>query len=96
MRNASFKLAPIATATLLALGGCVPLTPNLDARFGEAVELARAQQTLNPDASNNTDPVKGMDGKAAKSTMDRYHESFKEPPPPVNVFTIGVGGGSGR
>jgi hypothetical protein len=37
--------------------------------------------------------VAGMDGKAAQETMVRYRESFKNPPPPANVFTIGVGTG---
>ncbi len=29
-------------------------------------------QILNPDASNNTDPVTGIDGRAATAAMDRY------------------------
>jgi hypothetical protein len=67
----------------------------LDASFGEAVAMARAQQTLNPDAPSNTDPVAGMDGVAAKGVMDRYNSSYKQPPAPVNVFNIGIGGSAG-
>ena len=35
-----------------------------------------------------------MDGKAARETMMRYQDSFKEPPPAVNVINIGGAIGS--
>jgi hypothetical protein len=73
---------------------CLATSPRLDARFGDSVNVAKAQQTLNPEASKNRNVVAGMDGKAAQETMLRYRESFKSPPPPSNVFTIGVSGGS--
>jgi hypothetical protein len=84
-------------ALLIAiLGGCATSsTPQLDSTFGDAVNAAKAQQTLNPDASQNTQSVDGMDGKAANSAVDRYHQSFDKPPATGNVFNIGVGGGSG-
>ncbi len=34
-------------------------TPMYDKQFGDAVRTLRAMQILNPDASNNTDPVTG-------------------------------------
>jgi len=92
-----------AVATVLALQACATTcatfdeclgkSPRLDARFGDSVNVAKAQQTLNPDASKNRNVVAGLDGKAAQDTILRYHESFKSPPPPANVFTIGVSGG---
>lgn len=84
-------------ALLMAcLAGCATSsTPQLDNTFGDAVNAAKAQQTLNPDASQNTQSVDGMDGKAANATIDRYHQSFEKPPATGNVFNIGVGGGSG-
>lgn len=81
-----------AAAAVLALQACAT-SPTLDARFGDSVNVAKAQQTINPDASKNRNAVAGMDGKAAQETMVRYRESFKNPPPPANVFTIGVGSG---
>lgn len=83
----------IGIAALLA--GCAARTPVLDRHFGEAVNTAKAQQTVNPDASRDPDPVAGLDGPAADATIDRYHKSYETPPQPVNVFTIGIGGGSG-
>jgi hypothetical protein len=60
--------------------------------MGQSLSLIKAQQILNPEASRNTDPVPGMDGRAAKSGYDLYQKSFKTPEPQSNAFTIGVGG----
>lgn len=81
------------SASLLA--ACMPLTPNLDSSFGNAVNQAKAQQTLNPDASRNTDPVTGIDGKAGQAVVERYYEGMKQEPAPATVINIGGGlGGS--
>lgn len=64
----------------LALAGCAETrTPHYDQHFGEAVREAVAQQTINPDASSNTDPVAGLDGKAANETINNYDKSFASP-----------------
>ncbi|MES2071434.1 MAG: pilus assembly protein [Pseudomonadota bacterium] len=84
-----------ALAALLALTACAQTTPRADAVFGDTVRVAVARQTMNPDASKNTDPVSGMDARAARDGLDRYHKSFKEPAPHPSVFTIGVGSGGG-
>jgi len=79
---------------LAPLGGCVSSpTPHYDARFGDAVRQARQLMIINP-APSNADPVAGMDGRAAADAMGRYQDSFKAPPPVVNVINIGgsVGG----
>ena len=88
------KLATICTLSLLT--SCASTTPEWDAKFGDAVRSSVAQQTINPEASQNTNPVKGIDGQAAEHAMERYHKSFKQPEAQTNVFTIGVSGsGSG-
>ncbi|GMV03683.1 MAG: hypothetical protein KJZ98_03005 [Burkholderiaceae bacterium] len=91
--------AAVAVAVSLAvalLAGCAGLPPvetrRLDAHFGDAVRQARAQQTLNPEASRNTDPVAGIDGVAAQNTIEQYQKGFKEPPPTFNI--LGIGGTS--
>ena len=73
------------------LAGCADKTPRLDQKFGEAVNTAKAQQTINPDAPRNADPVAGLDGVAAQNAVDHYDRTYKAPPPPVNVFNIGIG-----
>lgn len=91
-RTASWKLIALV-ASVGALAGCVSPAPVLDSQLGSAVLAARAQQTLNPDAARNAAPPV-LDGQAANDAIDRYHDSFKAPPAPVNVFTIGIGAGS--
>jgi hypothetical protein len=87
----------LAIAMLLALaGGCASVTPNYDARFGDAVRQAKQNMTINPDAGKNPDQVAGVDGKAARETIIRYQNTFKEPPPVVNVINIGGSLGNSR
>ena len=83
------------TLTLLLglLSGCASLTPNYDAKFGDAVRSAQRQQTINPDAGLALHEGAGVDGKAAQATILLYQGTFKAPPPVVNV--INIGGGSG-
>lgn len=73
------------------LSACVPLTPNLDSSFGNAVNQAKAQQTLNPDASRDTAPVTGMSGVEGDLAIDAYHESLKPTPPAPTIINIGGG-----
>lgn len=75
----------------LLLGACSTTTPNLDASFGKALREARANQTLNPRASENKDPVLGIDGQAGVSAQGRYQESFRAPPQTFEVNSIGGG-----
>jgi len=80
------------TGIVALLGGCAfpSTTPEVDARFGESLNIMKAQQTINPDASRNTDPVAGVDGKAAKGAYDNYRDSFRKPPAEgLNVTPIG-------
>ena len=95
MHSTTLKIVLAGLLASAALSGCAPTTPRLDANFGDAVNTAKAQQTLNPDASLNTDPVAGLDGTAANAVIDRYNKSYEKPPAPTNVFSIGVGTGTG-
>ena len=80
----------LAIALLLTLlAGCSTVTPHYDTRFGNAVREAKLKMTINPDAGKNPDQVLGMDGKSARETIIFYQNTYKEPPPPVNVINIG-------
>lgn len=85
----------LAGSFAVVIAGCATppetTTPNLDSKFGQAVNMAKAQQTLNPDASLNTDPVSGMTGKEGKLVIDAYHKSLEPPPPPATIINIGGG-----
>lgn len=84
----SLRLASLLSATSL-LAACASTTPQLDAAFGSAVREARTAQTLYPRASENTDPVLGIDGKAGASAQQRYQESFQAPPKTFEIINIG-------
>lgn len=87
---------PVAALMLAALAACAPTSPNFDRHFGETVPALRAQQTRNPDApiANQDKMADGLDGRAAREAVERYHQSFSEPPAPENTFVIGVGSGA--
>lgn len=89
---------PLALLVIALLGGCAASpTPSYDTRFGDAVRESRQRMTLNPNAGANPDPVAGMDGRSAREAVGRYQDSFKAPPPVVNVINIGGSvSGSGR
>ena len=85
MRYIAFALA------CAMLAGCASSTPQYDARFGNAVRQAREAQTLNPNAGTALAPV-GTDDRTARDAAERYHETYKSPPPVVNVINIGGAG----
>ena len=79
---------------MVVLSGCAN-SPRLDSKFGEAVNKAKAQQTINPDASKNTDPVAGIDGASANGIIDRYHKGYESPAPaPTGSIGNVTGGGT--
>lgn len=88
------KTVPALLLLALLAGCAASSTPAYDSRFGDAVRQARRQMTINPNAGSNPDPVAGLDGKAAREAFGRYEDSFKAPPPVVNVINIGGGVGN--
>lgn len=74
------------------LGGCRSLSPRYDSQFGQAVALMQRQQVIDPQAASNSNPVFGLDGRAAKSAYVQYQKSFEAPQPQPQAFTIGIGG----
>ena len=84
-------LLAFALLLLGALSGCGSPTPVIDEHFGQAVRFDKQAQYLNPNAglTASTTPPVGLDGPSAQAVMERYHKSFKAPPPVVNVLNIG-------
>lgn len=81
----------------LVLGGCsTTTTPAYDARFGDAVRQAVQAAKVNPAPAPVVPESLGLDGKAAREAQERYHNSFREPPPTINVINIGGSSGGGR
>lgn len=78
----TYKTGMTAIIASVVTLGCnsvsISTTPDTDARLGESMTMMKAQQTINPDASRNTNPVAGIDGHAARGAMERYRKSFGE------------------
>lgn len=77
---------------VLGLSGCVSTTPQLDSAFGRAVNQAKVQQTLNPGVASAANPV-GLGGTPARESIERYHDTFRAPPPTFEII-FGTGGGT--
>jgi len=86
----------VGTLFIAALCACASPTPQLDRKFGQAVNTAKAQQTINPDAANDRDAVDGIDGPAAKESIDRYQNSFRTPVPVADINASGSSAGGAR
>ena len=61
----------------------------LTSDFGNSQRMAIKNQTLNPDASKDLEPVEGLDGLAGAKAMNRYRIFFDKPP-----FAVKSNGGS--
>ena len=61
---------------IIVIAGCAGPSV-LDQNWGRSVETARFNQTLNPKAGENPEPVTGMDGESAANALEAYRQSFK-------------------
>lgn len=94
-----FQHRSLCLACLASLGwlaGCTSDSPRLDAQWGQSTRQAQTQQTAYPDAAFATRGPISTDAVATGLALQRYQRSFENPPPPVPVLQLGVGGmGSG-
>ena len=82
----------IAILVSLAVAGCATPPPSeVDQNFGNAVRAAIAQQTINPDASRNRDPVTGIDGKAGVGAVDSYHQTYEAKSSQAAPINVNIG-----
>ncbi len=65
---------------VMLLGGCTGFSGRLDNDYGNSHRLAIANQTLNPEAEKNLEPVYGIDGNRSTIIIKRFRESFTESP----------------
>lgn len=81
----------LSAITLFGLSACQSTMPRYEAEFGDSIRSSLNAQVINPEASNNSDPVAGIDGRAARDAINNYQKSFAMPEPAPNVFNLGVG-----
>jgi hypothetical protein len=67
----------LAAMFLIAAGCAQPLT-RLEMDFGTSFKLAKFNQIMYPEAEKNLAPVTGLDGRAAKASIDRYRKDFEK------------------
>jgi len=78
----------------VGVSACQSTMPRYEREFGESVRNTLQAQIIHPEAENNADPVKGLDGRAARDSINSYQKSFSKPVPQPSVFNFGVGGTS--
>ena len=78
--------------TLLLFAGCTHST--LEENWGSSYEAAKVNQIANPEASENLDPVVGLDGQLAEQNMESYRQGCKgdEKPTTYNLRLGGIEG----
>lgn len=81
----------LMVVALLPLSACQSTMPRYEAEFGDSIRSSLNSQVINPEAGNNSDPVAGIDGRAARDAIHNYQKSFSKPTPEPSVFSIGVG-----
>lgn len=71
----TLRLRLFALVPALLLAACSS-TPRWDSQAGDAVRATLAAQVANPAAAQNSNPVNGIDGRAAKAAQERYEKSY--------------------
>lgn len=72
----------------LSLSGCAATSPVLDREFGASVRTTMASQVADPAAARNSNPVSGIDGRAARAGQERYESSFAQPQTNAETLTL--------
>ena len=77
--------------SFIILSGCTLTTAKWDEQFGTSTRQNMQQQMIDPHAGNKQSTGYALDGRVAKEVITRYQNSYKDPAPESNNFTIGVG-----
>src|SRR4030042_1051118 len=89
MAKRGFLLIGIAGIFLFTVSCAGPSRVEMD--YGTSFKLAKFNQTLNPQAEKNLEPVIGFDGSAAQAAVGRYRKGFEEKTS-APVYSINIGG----
>ncbi len=63
--------------TIFLISACAGPT-RVEKNFGKSYKQALTNQILDPEAGKNLEPVTGMDGKAAQSSIEKYRKTFEQ------------------
>ena len=65
----------VFSIALLFFAGCAYNT--LETNWGSSFEASKTNQIANPEASENLDPVVGLEGELAAKNMETYRQGCK-------------------
>jgi hypothetical protein len=88
MTRRFYILIGMVAIFLISVGCAGPTRVEMD--YGTSFKLSKFNQTLNPEAEKNLEPVTGFDGGAAQGTIGRYRKGFEEKAP-APTFTLSIG-----
>jgi hypothetical protein len=77
MKKTFFVLINLLVIVML-LGGCTVFESRLEKDYGNSYRFAIVNQTLNPEAEKNLEPVYGIDGNIADTIVKGFQETFEE------------------
>ena len=63
---------------VMLLVGCTVIESRLEKDYGNSHRLAIVNQTLNPEAEKNQEPVYGIDGNTADIIVESFQKGFEE------------------
>lgn len=63
---------------VILLVGCTVSESRLEKDYGNSHRLAIVNQTLNPEAEKNLEPVYGIDGKTTNIIVESFQKGFEE------------------
>lgn len=90
--NKTFFVLINLTVIVMLLGGCTVFESRLEKDYGNSHRLAIVNQTLNPEAEKNLEPVYGIDGKTTNIIVESFQKGFEErsrdPKFPLDVIQI--------
>jgi PBP1b-binding outer membrane lipoprotein LpoB len=84
--------------TALFLTGCATEPSRVEMDYGTSYKLAKYNQTLNPDAEKNLEPVTGIDGQVGEKIIEKYNKGFEKPAQAMPTLTLGgmISGAGGK
>ena len=89
--NSKIAIICCVGAVMFLAVGCAPSRVAMD--YGTSFELQKYNQTLNPEAEKNLEPVVGIDARAAQNIEDKYQKSFEQTQPSTTSYQFNIGGG---
>lgn len=86
-----FNRGTLAWGVALSLLGCADQPTAVDRDFGRSTRLFQSEQSVHPHDIPPAYPPLVSEAVSGKAAIERYYKSFEAPPPPGNIFNIGVG-----